>query len=64
MAVTKEKHREHVRKYRQSQKAAGLCIECPAPAVPGRVRCQHHLEAALAAYHSLRAAGRLRHRTP
>ena len=34
---------------RQRHREAGLCVHCSTPAVPGKVMCEKHLEAARAA---------------
>lgn len=39
--------RRHMARRYAAQKAAGLCVDCPRPAAPGRVRCEDHL-----AFHS------------
>ncbi len=34
---------DKVKSYRKRQQARGLCICCPRPAEPGRLRCAYHL---------------------
>jgi len=31
-------------RYRRRQRRKGLCLDCPRPAAPGRVRCTEHLK--------------------
>lgn len=42
--------RDHMRayqpRYRADRIARGVCIDCPGPLVPGRQRCEVHLERA------------------
>lgn len=36
---------EKIARYRRSQKERGLCVCCPQPAAPGRMKCYRHLNA-------------------
>ena len=36
--------RKYLKKWRANQKKQGLCIDCIDKVVPGKVRCQYHLD--------------------
>jgi hypothetical protein len=41
-----QSHKNAVGRYRERHLEQGLCVDCPEPAKPGKIRCRYH-----AAYH-------------